>query len=357
MNRLSAYKPDTAILPGETLSETLESIGMSQKELSERMARPPQAINEIIKGEKQITYETAIQFERILNIPASFWLNLENNYRTTLARIKDEKRLQEEVALAVKYPYAEMAKLGWIVQTANKIEKVKYLLSYFGVQSLKLISQIEAVAFRVAQTKKYSPYAIAAWLRQGEILCKGREINEFDKAKLLNHIDNFKHLTTLPPDDFEPELVKLCAENGIHLVFVPHLKKTYVQGATRWISSKVLIQLSLRYKYNDIFWFTFFHELAHIMLHGKKDVFIDLEDTNKESEKELEADRYAADTLIPIKQYQNFLQGNDFSRLSVINFAKTIGVDPAIVVGRLQHEGKIAFNQLNELRSKFVFAK
>lgn len=358
MNRLSIYKPDMAILPGATLIETLDSIGMSQKELSERMNRPAQAINEIIKGEKQITYETAIQFERILNIPASFWLNLEQNYRTTLERIEDEKRLIGELYLVRNYPYQEMARLGWVSRTEDRAEQHKNLLNYFGVQSLKLVKQTEEVAFRVAHDKKFSPYTMAAWLRRGEILAREIETKEFNKNKLQDNIDKLRRMTILPPNKFETDLVKLCSESGISLVFIPHLKKTHVQGSTKWLtSSKALIQLSLRYKYNDIFWFTFFHELAHIILHGKKDKFLDLEDTNKEDKKELEANKYAEDTLIPFSQYQGFLLGNDYSKLNIINFAKTIGIDPAIVVGRLQYNGKIGFNQLNDLRSKFVFIK
>lgn len=358
MNKLAIYKPDTAILPGETLTETLESIGMSQKELAERMGRPDQMINEIIKGKKQITYDTAIQFERVLNIPASFWLNLEQNYRTTLARIEDEKKLMEEAGLVKNYPYLEMSKLQWVPKTTDRIEQLENLLVYFGIQSLKLVDKIEAVAFRIAQGRKISPYAMAAWLRKGELLVKGQNIDEFDKNKLENNIKKFRQMTMLLSNNFKEALVRLCAECGIYLVFVPHLKKTYVQGATRWMSpTKALIQLSLRYKYNDIFWFTFFHELAHIILHGKKEQFIDLQDADKTNVKEIEADRYATNTLVSYPKYQSFLQKNDFSRASIIDFAKSIGIAPAIVVGRLQYDRKIGFNQLNELRSKFEFVE
>lgn len=356
-DQISNYNPDIAILPGETLAETLDYLGMSQKELAQRMGRPEQTISEIIHGKKQIIYETAIELERALGISAKFWNNLEQNYRATLARIEDEKRLIKEVELARKYPYLEMARLGWIANARNRVEQVKNLLNYFGVQSLGLIEQTLEVAFRKASTKNYCPYAMAAWLRRGEVLFKEREVSEFDSSKVKSNIEKFRDMTNDPPSIFEPKLIDLCVKCGISLVFVPHLKKTYVQGATRWLTpTKALIQLSLRYKYNDVFWFTFFHELGHIILHGKRETFIDLEGMSK-GEKEIEADEFAANKLIHQDKYQRFLERNDFSRTSVIRFSRKIGVSPSIIVGRLQHDQKISFHQLNDLRTKFEFKK
>ncbi len=85
------FLPDYAVPPGETLFENLDAIGMSQVELAERTGRPKKTINEIIKGKAAITPETALQFERVLGIPAGFWNNLERNYQETLARIKIKK--------------------------------------------------------------------------------------------------------------------------------------------------------------------------------------------------------------------------------------------------------------------------
>ena len=83
MNRNAdqSFQPDHAVPPGETLKETLETIGMSQAELAERTGRPKKTINEIIMGKSAITSETALQLERVLGVPASFWNNLERNYK------------------------------------------------------------------------------------------------------------------------------------------------------------------------------------------------------------------------------------------------------------------------------------
>ena len=79
--------PDVAIPPGETLAEELEARDLSQSELARRMHRPVQAINEIVQGRKQITAETALQLESVLETPAEFWLNLEAGYQLTKARL------------------------------------------------------------------------------------------------------------------------------------------------------------------------------------------------------------------------------------------------------------------------------
>jgi HTH-type transcriptional regulator/antitoxin HigA len=84
----SAASPesDWAIHPGELLGEELEVRGMTQKALAETLGRPPQAINEIIRGKKAITADTAVGLEAALGTPAYLWLRLQARYELVLAR-------------------------------------------------------------------------------------------------------------------------------------------------------------------------------------------------------------------------------------------------------------------------------
>ena len=82
---------DMPIPPGDVLREELDARRMTQKELASRLGRPIQAINEIIKGKKAITPETAIGLEKALGIDARFWTNLEADYRLALARTREKK--------------------------------------------------------------------------------------------------------------------------------------------------------------------------------------------------------------------------------------------------------------------------
>ena len=160
--------PDVAIPPGELLAETLETLGLSQAELARRAGRPAQAINEIIRGSKEITPETALQFERVLGVPAHVWTRLEADYRHNKARLEDQARLKHELPLVSRYPYSALAAHGWVRKTRDALERLEELLRFFGVVSLKQVPTIEAAAFRRSRKVNASPEALAAWLRQGE---------------------------------------------------------------------------------------------------------------------------------------------------------------------------------------------
>jgi len=364
INNLKGYKPDIAILPGVTLEETIGALNMSQKELSERAGLTPKTINEIIKGKNPITPETAIKFERVFGVSARFWNNLELNYQETLARIEAEKRLKIEIKIAERFIcYKEMAKLGWVKKTKDKNEKVKILMNYFGVDSLKFVPEIQATAFRRSYGSNINKESLAAWLRRGEIQGSKIETENYDKKKVKEIIPEVKKIITTNPDDikdFEKKIIKLCALSGIAVVFVPNLKNTHVNGATKWLNpNKALIQLSFRYKYSDVLWFTFFHELGHIVLHGKKEEFIEFKPgktkPEKEKKEEIEANEYARDTLIPKKDYNQFIEKRIFSDKHIIWFAKGIGLSPGIVAGRLAHEKYVKWGEIADLRTKIIF--
>ena len=155
----------------------------------------------------------------------------------------------------------------------------------------------------------------------------------------------------------------LCAEAGVAVVLVPQLSETRANGATQWLATdKALLQLSLRYKKNDQFWFSFFHEAGHILLHGKRDAFIDdgrdRHDPQVNAEKEQEVDRFAADFLIELTLYQRFVASNKpFSKLAIQQFAAELGIAPGILVGRLQHDKHLPFTHCNDLKETFSWAE
>jgi HTH-type transcriptional regulator / antitoxin HigA len=350
------FKPDLAIPPGETLKETLESLGMSQTELALRMGRPVKTINEIINGKAAITAETALQLEKVFGVTAQFWINLEMQYQTTKARIEMEKELIHQVSAVDKFPYTEMANWGWVAKTQNRIERVNEILSFFGVNSINNLDYNFTASYRCNQRNIASKEALAVWLRQGERLASGKPANRFNESKFIEALYRIRNQTINTSKQILcDEVPSICAECGVIIVYVPHLRKTYVNGATRWLSSeKALIQLSIRNRYEDIFWFTFFHEACHILKHGKRDKFVDFDQPGT-SEKEIEADRFAADFLIPLEKYNDFLQLGDFSRLAIKKFADEIGICPAVLVGRLQHDDIIPHSRFNHIRRKLMW--
>lgn len=347
------------ILPGETLIELLEEKGMTQLELAERMGRPHKTINEIVKGKASITPETAIQLEGVFSVPASFWMNLEGNYQVALARFNFEKKLEKEYIIAEKYPYREMIKLGWINPGKEIKGVVKSMLNFFGVVSLENVIEkniFSGAQYRISLKKNHSKEAVNAWLRKGVLEAQKIQTDDFDEKKLKESILGIKKLMFSHPNEFMPELTRSLASCGVALVIIKNLKNVPINGVTRWISpEKALIQMSIRGKYADIFWFSLFHEIGHLLFHRKKGVYVDSKHETINKQQEKEANKFASDILISETNYNNFV--DKFKMLKDINmlksFAKKNGVINGIVVGRLQNDEIIGRNQLNSLRNKY----
>ncbi len=352
------YCPTEVSPPGVTLRELLEQRGISQAELAGRMGRPKKTINEIIRGKAAITPETALQLELVLRVEAEFWNRREQGYREYLARVQERARLQAHAQWLKQFPVSSMAHHGWIRKCTDRPSQVRELLQFFEVGSPEQWSRLQArqkVAFRCAKAFRADPPEIAAWLQQGLRTAEALPCKPFEEEAFHRCLCQVRGLTCATPESFVPGLRRLCAEAGVAVALVPELPRSRVSGATRWITpTKALIQLSLRYKTNDHLWFTFFHEAGHILLHGKRAIF--LESGTSTDEMERQADAFAADTLIPGADFRRFTERRDFSGGSVRNFAKKVGVAPGIVVGRLQHEGLLPHGQLNGLKQRLAWA-
>lgn len=355
------FQPDYAIAPGLTLAETLEAMGMTQAELSKRAGLTPKTINGIVKGKEPLTSETALRLQRSLGIKASFWNRLETNYREALAAQEESHRLEQWSDWAKTVPYKALARLGVVPFTSDKRELVAALLDFFGVSSPGAWWELwakPAAAFRSSPTFASHPGAVAAWLRMGELEAQRLTCQSYSEADFRVVLRKARGLTKQDPKDFCPALAEMAAVAGVAVVFIPELPGLRLSGATRWIKDRALIQLDLRHKRNDQLWFTFFHEAGHILLHGKRDIFLE-GDQGLDAQKEDEANRFACDWLIPPKEYRRLLDEAGANRISsrrIENFADRIGVHPGIVVGRLQHEKIIGFNQQNELIQRLAWS-
>jgi HTH-type transcriptional regulator / antitoxin HigA len=358
------HQPDYAFHPGETLAETLEELGMSQKELAKRAGRPLKTINEIVQGKAAITADTALQLERVTGVPASFWNNAQRNYEAFLARQAESAALREGIEWLKSFPIQPLWKLGWVPKVSDPIDQLRALLGFFGVAGVEewqRLWQQPEVAFRKSNAFATHPMAVAAWLREGERQAQRVATQPFDKDRFVSALLEIRQLTTEEPQAFEPAMKTLCAESGVAVVMVPEVTGTRAYGATRWLTpDKAILQLSLRGKAEDFLWFTFFHEAAHILKHGKKDVFIEAPEGTADAatqKKEAEANAFAADFLIPREAYRELLALKPFTTANIRRFAKHLGIAPGIVVGRLQHDKLIPFKQLNGLKRRFQFTE
>ncbi|MBI5488632.1 MAG: HigA family addiction module antidote protein [Deltaproteobacteria bacterium] len=346
--------PDVAIPPGEVLAETLGARSMTQAELARRTGRPVQAVNEIIRGTKAITPETALQLERVLGVPAHVWTRLEADYRFNKARLEDEQRLVRQVDLVKRFPYGEMAKRGWVPAARAAVERVRNLLSFFGVGALDSVSANYSAAFRRSAATAGSSGALAAWLRQGQRKAAEVRTLSFDKEKLRQLVPELRQMPCEDPQEFEPRLRAGMSAAGVAIVLVPHLPRTGVQGATFWRGASAAIEMTLRYRWQDVFWFTLLHEVGHLLLHDRNEVFVDLENERPRDGREAEADDYAANVLLAAEEYGQFLaERTAYPETAVKSFAKQQGIPPGIVIGRLCHDGRVPWGHLIHLRRQF----
>lgn len=350
------YEPNYSVPPGWLIEEIIENRGWSQAELARRCGHPRKVISEIIGGKAPITSSTAIELERVLGIPAQIWSSMESAYRLREARNAEKTESKNSFDWAKKFPTRELVKRGFIKESKNLSETMNELLSFFGFGNIKAWNsryQNLSVQYRKSPSFENRFEDIVSWLRIGEIRAN-QEINAlYDRTQFMNALREIRLFTNDDPMEFYPKMKHLCAQAGVFYACEPPFGKNRLSGAAFWISPHcAIIQMTLRYKTNDHFWFTFFHEAGHILLHSKQDTFVDMDDGNAD-EKEKEANQFASDLLIPSRQWSAFTDRSRYQRESILQFANKLHVAPAIVVGRLQHEGKIPYKNFNDLKVKF----
>ena len=358
------YVPDYVSPPGETLSETLDSLGMSQADLAERTGRAKKTINEIVRGKAPITPRIALELENVLGVPAAFWNSRESRHREYLARKDEQERFEKHLKWLDRIPVRTMVGFGWIRECKDKIEQLRDVLKFFQISSPDqweryVKSYADQVVFRRSEALESNMPAAVAWLRRGEIQARDIECAPYDQGKFREALGLIRGLTLEPPKVFCKEMVALAAAAGVAVVFVRELPRTRVSAATRWLSpSKAVIQLSFLYKRNDHFWFSFFHEAGHVLLHGKRDFFINDPDNYREAggsleKKEMEANAFAADLLVPSAVFRAMAGSGAPSKNAVLHFASELGIAPGIIVGRLQRERIIPWSYYNDLKVSF----
>jgi addiction module HigA family antidote len=341
------------------LEEELEVRGMTQRELAKRTGRPVQVINEIVRGKKTITHETALELEKVLGIPAHVWINLESIYRMTLARNQERSRLEQQAGWLDKFPVKEMERRGWLPSHPDKVDKVRALLEFLGIATFENTWIEAAVGFRITGGGKVSEEALAVWLRKGEIDGRQLATETYSESRFLDALDKIREVTSRGPQEFMPEMRRLCAEAGVAFVLTQEFPRSGANGVARWLTpEKALIQLSIRWSWADVFWFTFFHEACHVLKHDLKIPYVEGKLINKrDAAVEAEADEFAGDSLIQPPDWARFVEAGDWSAPAVRRFAQEVNIDPGIVVGRMQHEGIIPFSQLSGLKSRYQWVE
>lgn len=356
------FEPDWASPPGETLRDLQTVLGISGAEVARQLEMTSEQLQRLRSGSIPILYDTATKLASMFGTRPDFWLRRESQYRVALTRLlerskPDVARQQWVEAL----PVADMVRFGWIDAKKAKANKIGACLEFFAAENVtqwqnqysRLLAQ---AAFRISHSFNSQQGAVAAWLREAEIRAASMSCRRWDAHSFEASLPIIRKLTRkADPKDFIPTLLDICAKNGVALVTLRTPKGCPASGAARFIEpERAMIVLSLRHFSDDQFWFTFFHEAAHLLLHGDAEAFVDgLDEASDGCEgQEQEANRFALNQLVP-PEHQHELDIVTLEHRSIIRLAMRLGVSPGIIAGQLHHRGRVPQNHFRGLVRNF----
>jgi Zn-dependent peptidase ImmA (M78 family)/plasmid maintenance system antidote protein VapI len=329
---------------------------MSLEDFARSIGVPKATAAGLLDGTEPITIRLGQRIGFVLGGTTRFWVARDGQYRDDLATVEADR-------LAQSFPVAEMAAMGWIDSPREWHDRLRNLQAFFGVSSpeaweSRLNEILSTVRFRFARSQVTNPRAVASWLRRAEIEGAGRTTGEWDRDAFVSRLPGIRGLTTSrDPAEFLPELLRRCAEVGVIVVVLRAPRGCPASGAVmRLTDGKPVIVLSVRYRTDDHFWFTFFHEAAHAILHDPEATYVDefepvIGDAAPGAEKE--ADDFA-DVNLLLPETRERLQSVELTSRAIAGLARDGGVSPGIIVGQLQHLGRLGFStRLNGFKRRY----
>jgi len=344
-------RPARVPLPGSIIREELDARGWTQKDLARIMDRPEKTISQIVNGHKQITPETALELAAAFDTSPELWLNLEARYRLREAENEHStSEIERKGQLYSKIPISELQKRGWIGEHDDIDGLERDVCAFLDVAQVTEPPRVLA-SLRQSAVKVPEVGAELAWARRVEQLASAQEIGSFNRQRLADAIPILARLSAEPEE--VAEVPSFLARLGVHFAVVPHLERTYLDGAALWIEDRPIVALTLRYDRIDNFWFTLLHELAHVVA-GHEGGYLDDLDGEPETPQEVEANRMAQDWLLDPDALARFVAATApyFSEHRIRAFAAEQHRHPGIVVGRLHHERHTDYGHLRKLQVK-----
>lgn len=352
---------DLIIHPGETIADVLENRGITQAELASRAGVSPAYVSNVIAGKKGISANFAMGLEYALGVPKSFWLNLQANYEAELLEVNEEqtitdeeRKVREDLKDIVKY----LRKQGKMLIGENKDESILSLRKVLQISNItNLKEMIPTGAFRMAGNAAVNPNVLGAWIRLCQLAGNDKTISaKFEKKYTNDLIQEIKSIMCCKNAELQRDLKNVMEKYGIDFSVVKNFRGAPVHG---YISQKndgiYQMVLTIRGAFADIFWFSLFHEIGHIVNGdiGKNLKFLDY---GNDYDKELAADLFASNMLLSPESYKAFIQRNDFSIEAICRYAESQHVMPYIVIGRLQKEKYLAYTMYSKYKLRYKWS-
>jgi HTH-type transcriptional regulator/antitoxin HigA len=355
MTQASEFLPQWTSPPGDTIADIMASRQLSHSDLARLLEETAAFVDGLLDGREAITLGLARRLQDVVGGSATFWMTRDRQYRDDVARLR-----AAGLPWLLELPLIDMERLGWIPMDTPHGFEVEALLRYFAVPSVpawraRYATVLRDAAFRTSPTFESTPGAVAAWLRQGERTAQSMSCNQWNAEALRRTLVELRSLTRVrDPERFIPKLQASAAVCGVAVVVLQSPDGCRASGAVRWLSQhKALILLSARHLTDDHFWFTFFHECAHLLLHQETYIFLD-EDNQVASTVEEEANQFASETLIP-QRYRDALSQVRAETFEIVRLASEIGIAPGILVAQLQRAERIPKSHLNRLKRRYAW--
>ncbi len=355
------YEELIAFHPGYYVKEIIEDMGITQSEFAQRLNTTDKTLCKLVNAEISLSDDLAQKLAQMMGTSVKVWLDLQTSYTEKILEIKKRKALDEEKRYLKILDYSYFRRLHVVKDTRNSAERIAELQKFFKVSSLSVLGEkdfLVACKTAVQDVTEKNIVSSNAWIQTAlngaeKMVCK-----PFNKKRLQSYLPEIRTMTLQDPSVFFPRLCAIFQECGVAFILLPHLKNSGVNGAVKWINpEKVLLAINNRRLYADVFWFSLFHEIRHILQQKIKETFISSDKTAciscADKELEADADRFAGDYLIARGEYERFIGNKTWNENNVRIFAQQVGIHPGVVVGRLQHDGHLDYNQLINLKEKY----
>lgn len=294
-----------------------------------------------------------MKLSRLMGTSAAYWLNLQQAYDALIVEFKSDQELEQERVVFEKIDYKYFRNNFMLPDLPRKIdEQIERIRRFLDIATLTVLKRPDMAArFRSSSENLTEANTIKANIMMQIATNEALHSNapKFNKKEFEKAVDYALTLTE-NHTDFYDKLKAAFFNAGVIFVILPNISGSRINGATKKVGDNIVLMVNDRRLYADSFWFTLFHEIGHI-LSGDYGVSFDMEI----GENEKLADEYARDRLIPSQQYDEFISHQIFSPQSIKDFSKRIHRDPGIVLGRLQKDGIVGYNdaKMNALKTQY----
>lgn len=365
MSNTLAYNNTIAFHPGYYVKEMMEEMNINQKELAQRLDTTTKTVSELVNGNINLSEEMVLKLSSMFGTSIELWLNLDNTYKQKKLEKEKLEKQEREYDFLKCIDCNFLKGLGLLSEGQKKSEIVNKLHELLNISTFDILNRDNFLVQYKAYGAEWDVKQLInanIWVQIVIGIGEERKTAKYDEKKLKETLHELRKMTVRLPNEAAKDLEHLLADCGIAFVVTPKMKHCNVTGAVKWLDKdKAVLAMNDRMKSTDVFWFSLFHELQHVMQKRIKLLIVNTEkdelikDNNLLMDLEREADLFARDFLIPAASYTKFVSEEVFTVYSIISFSEAIGIHPGIVVGRLQKDGHVGYDKFNEMKMRYSF--